>query len=277
MSEQFTLEYYQQSADYIRSKINERPEIAIILGTALGGLADEIEDKVVIDYREIPNFLRSTAPSHAGKLIFGKLSGRNVMCMAGRFHYYEGYSFAQLAQPVRVMKLLGVEKLIVTNAAGSVNKAFNVGDIMIISDHINLVGASPMRGVNVVEMGERFFDVTEAYSPRLRAIASAAAERLEQKYRTHEGVYFYCVGPHFETPAEIRAIRTLGGDAVGMSTVTEALTAAHCGIETLGLSLMTNMAAGVLPQKLSGEEVEIAGREAAGRFKALVREIVKEM
>ena len=277
MSEQFTLAYYQESADFIKGKIKEVPEIAIVLGTALGSLADEIEDKIVIDYKEIPNFLRSTAPSHAGKLIFGKLAGRNVMCMSGRFHYYEGYSFEQLAQPVRVMKLLGVEKLILTNAAGSVNKAFNVGDIMVINDHINLCGVSPMRGTNVPELGDRFFDVCEAYSPRLVTLAKASAERLDQKYRTHEGVYFFCVGPHFETPAEIRAIRTLGGDAVGMSTVTEALTAAHCGIETLGLSLMTNMAAGVLPQKLSGEEVDVAGREASGRFKALVREIVKEM
>lgn len=277
MNQTLNLEYYNESAQYIKSKITETPEIAIILGTALGGLADEVENKIEIDYKDIPNFLRSTAPSHAGKLIFGTLSGRRVMCMAGRFHYYEGYEFEQLAQPVRVMKLLGVEKLIVTNAAGSVNKAFNVGDIMIINDHINLVGASPMRGTNIPELGPRFFDMTETYSPRLQKVAHAAAERLDQKYRTHEGVYFYCVGPHFETPAEIRAIRLLGGDAVGMSTVTEALTASHCGIEVLGLSLMTNMAAGVLPQKLDSDEVEVAGREASTRFRALVREIVKEM
>lgn len=273
----YTYEFYQQSADYILSKIPQKPEVAMILGSSLGSLADEIEDQVVIDYKDIPNFLVSTVESHASKLIFGRLAGKYVVCMSGRFHYYEGYDFEQLSAPIRVFKLIGVQKTILTNAAGAVNKAYKVGDIMVITDHIKLMGASPMRGPNIKEFGDRFFDVTQMYTPALRSLALTCAKRLEQEYRTHEGVYFFWMGPQFETPAEIRAVRTLGGDAVGMSTVTEALTAAHCGMELLGLSLMTNMAAGVLPQKLSGEEVSIAAHEAAGRFKELLRLIVKEM
>ncbi len=215
--------------------------------------------------------------SHASKLIFGKLSGKNVVCMSGRFHYYEGYDFEQLAAPIRVFQLIGVETAILTNAAGAVNTAYHVGDIMIIQDHIKLMGASPMRGPNVPEFGSRFFDVSRMYTPELRQLAKDCAKDLGQEYRMQEGVYFYFPGPQFETPAEIRAARILGGDAVGMSTVTEALTAAHCGMKLLGLSLMTNMAAGVLPQPIDDEEVGIAARDAAVRFKALLREIVSRL
>lgn len=275
--QKYTYEFYKESADYILSKIPHKPEVALILGSSLGSLADEIEDQIVIDYKDIPNFLVSTVESHASKLIFGKLAGKYVVCMSGRFHYYEGYDFEQLAAPIRVFKLIGVQKTILTNAAGAVNKAYKVGDIMIINDHIKLMGASPMRGPNIPEFGLRFFDTCEMYTPALRKLAMDCAKKLGQEYRMHDGVYFFWMGPQFETPAEIRAVRTLGGDAVGMSTVTEALTAAHCGMDLLALSLMTNMAAGVLPQKLSGEEVSIAAHDASGRFKELLREIIKEM
>jgi len=194
--------------------------------------------------------------------------------MQGRFHYYEGYDHEQLALPVRVMSLIGVTKTILTNAAGAVNTAYRVGDFMVIRDHINLLGISPMRGANIEEFGSRFFDTTFLYTPVFRRLALDCAKRIGQEFRTHEGVYMFTPGPHYETPAEIRAFRMLGADAVGMSTVPEALTAAHCGMEILGISLMTNMAAGVLPQPLSGDEVVEIATEAAGRFSELVREIV---
>ena len=275
--EKFTYDFYKQSADYILSRIKTKPEIALILGSGLSSLADEITEQIVIDYKDIPNFLVSTVQSHKGQLVFGKLAGKYVVCMSGRFHYYEGYSFEQLAAPVRVLKLIGAKKLIVTNAAGAVNTSFKVGDIMIINDHIKLTGASPMCGVNVPEFGDRFFDISTMYTPELRELAMNCAKRLGQGEQTREGVYYFFTGPQFETPAEIRAVRILGADAVGMSTVTEALTAAHCGMELLGFSLMTNMAAGVLPQKLTDEEVGIAAGKASGRFKELLREVIKEM
>ncbi len=273
----YTLDHYKASADWLLARLPRKPEIAIILGSSLGPLADEIADPVSIDYADIPNFLVSTVESHAGKMIFGTLAGKYVACMSGRFHYYEGYDFEELAAPIRVFKLLGVRATILTNAAGAVNTAYKVGDIMVVKDHIKFIGASPMRGPNIPELGPRFFDVSEMYTPALRSLALRCAESIGQKYRMHEGSYFYFGGPQFETPAEIRAIRILGGDAVGMSTVTEAITAAHCGMPILALSLMTNMAAGVLPQRLSAEEVSTAAAEAGGRFRQLVRAIVEAM
>jgi len=265
----------KESADYILSKITIKPEIAIVLGSSLGPFAQEIQDPVTILYEDIPNFLRSTAPGHAGKLIFGKVSGKNVVCMSGRFHSYEGYDFTQLAMPVRVLKLLGVEKLILTNAAGGVNLDYRPGDIMIISDHMMFGGFSPMRGENAAEFGPRFFDISNAYDASLRAIARKCGENTS--LNIHEGVYFFMQGPQFETPAEIRAIRTLGGDAVGMSTVTEALTAAHCGLPVLGLSVITNMAAGILSQPVTGEEVDETGAKISHLFGAYVKDILKNI
>lgn len=275
--EQYTYEFYKKSADFILSKITKKPDIALILGSSLGSLADEIEDKIIIDYKDIPNFLLSTVESHAGKLILGTLAGKQVCCMSGRFHYYEGYDFEQLTIPIRVLKLLGVKTVILTNAAGAINTEYKVGDIMIINDHIKLMGSSPMRGTNIPEFGDRFFDISYLYTPKLIELTLKCAVDLRQEYVTNQGVYFYAPGPHFETPAEIRAMRMLGADAVGMSTVTESLTAGHCGMDVLGLSLVTNMAAGVLPQKLSDEEVGNAARESSGRFKELLRKIVEEM
>lgn len=271
----FNYDYYRKSADYVREKINGTPEIAIVLGTALGELANEIEHPVIIDYRDIPNFLVSTAPGHAGKLIYGTLEGKKVICMSGRFHYYEGYSFEQLAAPVRLFKDLGAGTVILTNAAGAVNKDFKPGDVMILTDHINLVGASPTRGPNVDEYGTRFFDVNDLYTKRLREIAKAA--EVHTSLAIHEGVYMYFVGPHFETAAEIRAARVLGADAVGMSTVPEALTAGHCGMELLAFSLLTNMATGVIDQESAKDVVSETAARVAAEFRGYFRTVLRAL
>ncbi len=271
----YNYDYFKKSADYVLTKVDYKPEVAIILGSCLGGLAEEIENPIVIDYKDIPNFLLSTVSSHAGKLILGTLAGKKVVCMSGRFHYYEGYDFEQLTAPIRLFKLLGVKATILTNAAGAVNTSYNAGDVMIISDHVKLMGASPLRGPNVAEFGNRFFDVCDMYTKELREIALRCAKK--STLAIHEGVYFYWTGPQFETPAEIRAIRTLGGDAVGMSTVTEALTAAHCGMPLLGLSLMTNMAAGVLDQPITTEEVDVIASASSMKLRMYVKDIVNNL
>ena len=268
----YTYEYFQKSADYVKSIVPYTPEVALVLGSCLGPFADTIEDPIVIDYKDIPNFLVSTVKSHAGKLIFGTVAGKKVVCMSGRFHSYEGYDFEQLVIPVRLFKLLGVKATILTNAAGAVNASYRPGDVMIVTDHIKLAGHSPLRGRNVDEFGPRFFDVSNMYTPALRKLAMDCAEG--SGLTVHEGVYFFFTGPQFETPAEIRAARILGGDAVGMSTVTEALTAAHCGMPLMCLSVMTNMAAGVLDQPLTSEEVDETAKMIAGRFSAYVAKIV---
>lgn len=268
----YTVEFFQKSADYVMSIIKDNPEIAIILGSGLGDFVSKIKNPIEIKYDDIPNFLVSTVASHAGKLIYGEVGGKKVICMAGRFHSYEGYDFEQLVIPVRLFKLLGVKATILTNAAGAVNKSYNVGDIMIVSDHIKLNGASPLRGKNLDFFGPRFFDVTDMYTKKLRKIALKCAEGSGLIFR--EGVYMFFPGPQFETPAEIRAARLLGADAVGMSTVTEALTAAHCSMPLLAFSVMTNMAAGVLDCKLSDEEVGIAAAKIADRFGAYIEKVI---
>ena len=268
----YTYEYFQKSADYVKSIVPYTPEVALVLGSCLGPFADTIEDPIVIDYKDIPNFLISTVDSHAGKLIFGTVAGTKVVCMSGRFHSYEGYDFEQLVIPVRLFKLLGVKATILTNAAGAVNESYRPGDIMIVKDHIKLAGHSPLRGPNVDEFGPRFFDVTNMYTPALRKLAKDCAEGID--LRVHEGVYYFFTGPQFETPAEIRAVRILGADAVGMSTVTEALTAAHCGMPLMCLSVMTNMAAGVLDRPLTNGEVDETAKTIATRFSAYVTKII---
>ena len=268
----YTYEYFQKSADYVKSIVPYMPEVALVLGSCLGPFADTIEDPIVIDYKDIPNFLISTVDSHAGKLIFGTVAGKKVVCMSGRFHSYEGYDFEQLVIPVRLFKLLGVKATILTNAAGAVNESYRPGDIMIVKDHIKLAGHSPLRGPNVDEFGPRFFDVTHMYTPALRKLAKDCAEGID--LRVHEGVYYFFTGPQFETPAEIRAVRILGADAVGMSTVTEALTAAHCGMPLMCLSVMTNMAAGVLDRPLTNDEVDETAKTIATRFSAYVTKII---
>lgn len=271
----YNFEYFKKSADYVRSLINDEPEIAIILGSGLGDFASRIEDPIEIKYEDIPNFLVSTVESHAGKLIFGKAGGKKIICMSGRFHFYEGYDYEQLVIPIRLFKLLGVKATILTNAAGAVNTDYKVGDIMIVSDHIKLNGASPLRGKNVDFFGPRFFDVTDMYTKKLRELALNCAENSGLTFR--EGVYMFFTGPQFETPAEIRAARILGADAVGMSTVTEALTAAHCSMPLLAFSVMTNMAAGVLDQKLSDEEVGIAAAKISERFGKYIEKVILQI
>ena len=271
----YNFEYFKKSADYVRSLINDEPEIAIVLGSGLGDFASRIEDPIEIKYEDIPNFLVSTVESHAGKLIFGKAGGKKIICMSGRFHFYEGYDYEQLVIPIRLFKLLGVKATILTNAAGAVNTDYKVGDIMIVSDHIKLNGASPLRGKNVDFFGPRFFDVTDMYTKKLRELALNCAEDSGLTFRV--GVYMFFTGPQFETPAEIRAARILGADAVGMSTVTEALTAAHCSMPLLAFSVMTNMAAGVLDQKLSDEEVGIAAAKISERFGKYIEKVISQI
>lgn len=265
----FSYGNYVESAKYISAQIGERkPEVLVVLGSGLGFLAGRAEDKVEIPYSEIPNFSVSTAPGHAGKLVIGNLGGVCAMIMQGRVHYYEGYSPEQIVFPVRTAKLLGVKSLLLTNACGAVNTEFKVGDIMAISDHIKLCAPNPLIGPNIDEFGPRFCDMTYTYSPVLRKDAKKIAKELEIGLR--EGVYFYFTGPQYETPAEIRAARTLGGDVVGMSTVYEAIAANHCGMDVLGFSLVTNMAAGVLDKRLDQDEVIRVAEEAKKDFSALV-------
>lgn len=269
-----SFERYQGAADYIKSKIgSEMPKTAMILGSCLGPLADEIENAVVIDYKDIPGYLVSTVESHAGKLIYGDLAGKKVICMSGRFHYYEGYEFEELTIPIRVFKLLGVEQVLLTNAAGAINFNYKPGDICVIKDHINLSGASPCRGQNLEEFGSRFFSINNMYDKELRKLAKECAIKLG--FSLQEGNYFYAVGPHFESPAEIRAMRLLGADMVGMSTVTEALTAAHCGMKVLCLSLATNLSADQVKDASDG--IDEVSQMVSGRFRALLKEIVKEI
>ena len=275
--EYLSYQQYCECADFVKARIGgQTPDLALILGSGLGNFASRIADPVVIDYGEIPHFLVSTVENHAGKLIFGEIAGKKLICMDGRFHHYEGYSFPQLALPIRLFKLLGVRATILTNAAGAVNESYRVGDIMIIKDHLKLTGESPLGGPNIPEFGPRFFDVTDMYTAALRKIARDCAEGSGLTFR--EGVYMYFTGPQFETPAEIRAARVLGADAVGMSTVTEALTAAHCGMPLLGISVISNMAAGIMPdKKLSNEDVVESAGLIAERFGKYVERVIEKI
>ena len=273
--EQYTYQQYQESAEILRTRLGSfRPDVLLVLGSGLGALGDEVESPIVVPYQDVPHMKHSTAPDHKGQFVFGRLAGRNVAVMQGRLHTYEGWSFADVSYPVRVLRLLGAETLIVTNAAGAVNTGFSAGDIMIITDHIKLFGVSPLCGANVEEFGPRFPDMSQVYTPALREVARKAAQNLGIRLR--EGVYMYFPGPQYETPAEVRAARILGADAVGMSTVPEAIVAAHCGMKVLGFTLCTNMAAGVLDQPLDGDEVIAAGMAAGPRFTALVKACLAE-
>ena len=274
--EQYTYQQYQESAEVLRARLRGfRPDVLLILGSGLGALGDEVEDPMVVPYQDVPHMKHSTAPDHKGQFVFGRLAGRNVAVMQGRLHTYEGWSFADVSYPIRVLRLLGAETLIVTNAAGAVNTAFSAGDIMLITDHIKLFGVSPLCGANIGEFGPRFPDMSQVYTPALREVARKAAQNLD--IRLWEGVYMYFPGPQYETPSEVRAARILGADAVGMSTVPEAIVAAHCGMNVLGFTLCTNMAAGVLDQPLDGDEVIAAGLAAGPRFTALVKACLAEV
>ncbi len=262
-----------ESVNYLKEQIPFEPEIGMILGSGLGVLAQEVENPTVIPYEKIPNFPISTVEGHAGNLVFGMLEGKRVVIMQGRFHFYEGYSMAEVTHPVRVLKMLGIENLIVTNAAGGVNENFQAGDLMFIQDHINLMGKNPLMGKNFEEFGPRFPDMSYAYNPELINLGKEVAKKLEIK--TQEGVYVAVTGPSYETPAEIKAFRVLGADAVGMSTAPEVIVANHMGIRVLGISCITNMAAGVLPQPLVHSEVMETAEKVKPLFISLVRGIVK--
>ena len=269
----YTFAQYQESADYIRSQIGGfAPKVAMILGSGLGYMGDIVENPIAVPYQNIPHFKVSTAPGHKGQLVFGTLEGQKVAVMQGRMHHYEGYSYEEVSYAVRVLRLLGCDTLIVTNAAGCVNLDWKAGDLMLIADHIKFFMESPLRGENLPEFGVRFPDASHLYTPALREMARQTARELGIGLR--EGVYMYFPGPQYETPAEVRAARVLGADAVGMSTVTEALTAAHCGMSLLALSVMTNMAAGVLDRPLTNEEVDETAQLVAGRFSDYMKKIV---
>ena len=261
-----------EAAEYLRARLPARPDLALVLGSGLGGLADRIEDPVYIPYGQIPHFPVSTAPGHAGRFVFGRLSGRMVLCMQGRFHYYEGHDMAAIALPVRVLKALGCRALVLTNAAGGVNWDFSVGDFMLITDHINFMGANTLRGENDDAIGPRFCDMTHVYTPEFQQTARQVA--AQQGITLREGVYLGYMGPSFETPAEIRAFRTLSADAVGMSTVPEAIAASHCGLPVLGVSLITNMAAGMAGKRLSGDEVIEIANQRGPVFQDFIRTVV---
>lgn len=265
----------QKSAQFLKSKFQHTPEIGLILGSGLGVLADEIENPTKIPYNEIPEFPVSTVEGHEGQLVFGTLQGKTVVAMQGRFHYYEGYSMDKVTFPIRVMKELGVKTLIVTNAAGGINESFEPGDLMVITDHINNTGQNPLIGPNDADLGVRFPDMSKAYSKDLRQLAKKVAADLQINLK--EGVYIGNTGPSYETPAEIRMLRTMGGDAVGMSTVPEVIVARHAKLNVLGISCISNMAAGILDQPLTHDEVIETTEKAKANFLAFVKQIINEL
>lgn len=256
------------AAAYLLERITLRPTVGMVLGSGLGDFADTLEDAVSIPFSQIPNFPTPTVPGHAGALVFGRKRGCDVVVLQGRIHYYEGLSQQELTLPIRVLAALGIQTLVLTNACGGVNLSFHPGDLMLISDHINLSGSNPLIGPNLDSFGPRFPDCSDIYTVSLRSAikekAAAAGIGLQ------EGVYGMYSGPNYETPAEIRMYRILGADVVGMSTVPEALVAAHCGIRVVGISCITNMAAGVLPQKLSHTEVIEVAAQVHDKFQYLL-------
>ncbi|WP_209811571.1 purine-nucleoside phosphorylase [Ammoniphilus resinae] len=269
------MDQINESANFIRSRYKDTPEIGLILGSGLGMLADEITESTKIPYQEIPNFPVSTVVGHKGQFVFGSLKGKKVAALQGRFHYYEGYPLSVVTFPVRVMAALGVKTLIVTNAAGGVNTDFQPGDLMLITDHLNLTSQNPLIGTNDQRLGERFPDMSNAYTKDLLAIAEKVAK--EQGVETRHGVYAGLSGPSYETPAEIRMLRTLGADAVGMSTVPEVIVARHNGLGVLGISCISNMAAGILSQPLSHQEVMETAEKVREKFLTLVTGIIEKI
>lgn len=266
----------EDSIAVINKKIGSfKPEIGLVLGSGLGILAEEMIDPLKIPYQDVPHFPRPTVEGHAGQLIFGRLSNIPVLTCQGRLHYYEGYTATEITYPIRIMQLLGVKTLLVTNAAGGINISYSPGDLMLITDHINLMGENPLRGPNDAQYGPRFPDMSEAYALDLRERALKAAAQLNIKLQT--GIYAGLCGPSYETPAEIKFLRTIGADAVGMSTVPEVIVANHAGIKVLGISCITNMAAGVLPHKLSHEEVVTTAEKVKNSFANLLKQILANL
>jgi purine-nucleoside phosphorylase len=266
------LEQVEETRAYLASKTDTAPKIGLILGSGLGELADKLESAVAVDYGTIPHFPVSTVEGHAGRLVFGTLEGQPVVAMQGRFHYYEGYSMQTVTYPVRVMKAMGVETLIVTNACGGMNPSFRPGDLMIIRDHLNLTGANPLIGPNEPALGPRFPDMSRAYTPELAEYAKQTASRIGIEVR--EGVYAGISGPSYMTGAELKMLRLLGGDAVGMSTVPEVIAASHAGLRVLGISCVTDMAIGEELEPLTHEQVMEVASRTKPKFISLVKEIV---
>ena len=267
-------EKIQETASFLKERMTSKPETAIILGSGLGHLADEIEVETEIAYSEIPNMPVSTVEGHSGKMLFGKLGGKEILAMQGRFHYYEGYSMKEVTFPVRVMYELGIKNLFVSNAAGGMNPAFHVGDLLVLNDHINMFPEHPLRGKNF-PTGPRFPSMHQAYDPEFIKIVEEAAEKLGIKI--FKGVYLGTQGPTFETPAEYRMFRGMGADAVGMSTVPEVIVAVHCGIRVFGISVITDLGGFDEAVKVSHEEVQAAADAAQPRMTALMKELVKRV
>lgn len=265
----------QESAEFIKSKSNIAPKVGLILGSGLGVLGDEIQNPVKIKYNDIPNFPVSTVEGHAGCLVIGQLEGKEVVAMQGRFHYYEGYTQQEITFPVRVMKALGVETIIVTNAAGGANESYKPGDLMVIKDHINLSGSNPLLGPNDNRLGARFPDMSTAYKPQYINLVKECAKELNMEIQ--EGVYAFFSGPTYETPAEVKMARILGADAVGMSTAPEVIVASHSSMDVIGISCITNMAAGILDQPLDHEEVIETTQKVKAEFLSLVKSVVNKI
>lgn len=265
----------KEAADFILSKSKYKPQIGLILGSGLGAIADQIEDAEYYSYNELPNFPVSTVEGHAGRLVIGKFQGKEVVAMQGRFHFYEGYNMSQVTFPVRVMKLIGVETVIVTNAAGAVNTSYKPGDLVLINDHINFSGTNPLIGGNLSDFGTRFPDMSEAYNKELRAKVREIANGLGIELK--DGVYAMFTGPTYETPAEVKMARIMGADAVGMSTVPEVIIANHSGMKVIGISCMTNMAAGILEQPLNHQEVMETSEMVREKFINLMTNVIKEV
>lgn len=263
------------AVEYIKQSLASKPSIGLILGSGLGVLGDEINNKTTIQYKDIPHFPESTVDGHKGQLVIGTIEGKNVIAMQGRFHFYEGYSMEQVTFPVRVFKKLGIQSLIITNAAGGINKSFQPGDLMIITDHINNMGTNPLIGPNINDFGTRFPDMSQVYDLEYIEHAITCANDLDIKVK--KGVYVGNTGPVYETPAEIKMLRTLGADAVGMSTVPEAIVAKHASLKVLGISCISNMAAGVLDQPLSHKEVIETTETVKGDFLRLIKKLIHSL
>src|SRR4051812_39067103 len=265
----------QRAAEQIRSRTKTTPSVAVVLGSGLGAFADELIDSTAIAYNEISGFAHATVEGHAGRLVIGKAGAVPIAAMQGRFHFYEGYSLDDVTFPIRVLKLLGVQTLILTNAAGSLNTEFTPGSLMVISDHINLMGANPLFGPNEDRFGPRFPDLTSTYDPELQSLVIEEATAMGIDMR--RGVYAALSGPSYETPAEIHMVRTLGADAVGMSTVPEAIVARHMGMSIIGISCITNLAAGVSNQPIDHSQVMEIGQQVRGQFTELLRRVIAKL
>lgn len=263
----------EEQIEFIRSKTDFVPEIALVLGSGLGSLADEIEQKCVIDYKDIPEFPISTAPTHKGRFVFGKIGNKNVAVMQGRVHLYEGYSASEAVNPIRLLRKLGAKILFLTNAGGGINNNFVPGDFMVIRDHISCFVPSPLIGKNDDSIGVRFPDMSEVYSKRLNEIIFSAGN--DNNIKLQKGIYIQLSGPNFETPAEIRMAKAIGADAVGMSTAIEAQAGVHCGFEVCGVSVISNLACGISENPITSEEVEETAAKVAPMFKTIIKESIK--